>query len=85
MTSPSTRRLLKESTDLHKNPSPYFTAAPTSDENLHDWHFTLAGPPESNSLCHRLLPRPHHLPRQLPPPAALLPLPDPLRPLRGQP
>ena len=45
MTAPSTRRLLKESTDLHKNPSPYFTAAPTSDENLHDWHFTLAGPP----------------------------------------
>lgn len=45
MTSPSTRRLLKESTDLHKNPSPYFTAAPTSDSNLHDWHFTLAGPP----------------------------------------
>ncbi|KAJ5166013.1 Ubiquitin conjugating enzyme (UbcF) [Penicillium capsulatum] len=41
----STRRLLKESTDLHKNPSPYFTAAPISDENLHDWHFTLAGPP----------------------------------------
>ena len=45
MTSPSTRRLLKESTDLHKNPSPYFTASPTSDSNLHDWHFTLAGPP----------------------------------------
>ncbi|KAJ5102133.1 Ubiquitin conjugating enzyme (UbcF) [Penicillium alfredii] len=45
MTSPSTRRLLKESTDLHKNPSPYFTAAPISDSNLHDWHFTLAGPP----------------------------------------
>ncbi|KAJ5159663.1 Ubiquitin-conjugating enzyme [Penicillium canariense] len=44
MTSPSTRRLLKESTDLQKNPSPYFTASPTSD-NLHDWHFTLAGPP----------------------------------------
>ncbi|KAJ5585047.1 uncharacterized protein N7459_004847 [Penicillium hispanicum] len=45
MTSPSTKRLLKESTDLHKNPSPYFTAAPVSDSNLHDWHFTLAGPP----------------------------------------
>ncbi|KAJ5672161.1 Ubiquitin-conjugating enzyme [Penicillium longicatenatum] len=45
MTSPSTKRLLKESTDLHKNPSPYFTAAPISDTNLHDWHFTLAGPP----------------------------------------
>ncbi|KAJ5347697.1 hypothetical protein MYU51_009657 [Penicillium brevicompactum] len=47
MASPSTRRLLKESTDLHKNPSPYFSAAPTSDSNLHDWHFTLAGPPSS--------------------------------------
>ncbi|KAJ5913718.1 hypothetical protein N7504_002601 [Penicillium tannophilum] len=45
MTSPSTKRLLKESTDLYKNPSPYFTAAPISDTNLHDWHFTLAGPP----------------------------------------
>lgn len=45
MTSQSTKRLLKESTDLHKNPSPYFTASPTSDTNLHDWHFTLAGPP----------------------------------------
>ena len=45
MTSPSTKRLLKESTDLHKNPSPYFSAAPVCDSNLHDWHFTLAGPP----------------------------------------
>ncbi|KAJ5894657.1 hypothetical protein N7495_006348 [Penicillium taxi] len=45
MASPSTRRLLKESTDIHRNPSPYFTAAPISDTNLHDWHFTLAGPP----------------------------------------
>ncbi|CAL5873284.1 uncharacterized protein PFLUO_LOCUS7555 [Penicillium psychrofluorescens] len=45
MTSPSTKRLLKESTDLHKHPSPYFTAHPTSESNLHDWHFTLAGPP----------------------------------------
>lgn len=45
MTSPSTKRLLKESTDLHKNPSPYFAAAPVTDTNLHDWHFTLAGPP----------------------------------------
>lgn len=45
MASASTRRLLKESTDLHKSPSPYFTASPINDENLHDWHFTLAGPP----------------------------------------
>ncbi|KAJ5782525.1 hypothetical protein N7457_004299 [Penicillium paradoxum] len=47
MSSPSARRLLKESSDLHKNPSPYFTAGPTSDSNLHDWHFTLAGPPST--------------------------------------
>jgi ubiquitin-conjugating enzyme E2 J1 len=56
MTSPSTRRLLKESTDLHKNPSPYFTAAPVNDTNLHDWHFTLVGPPSptpyANGLYH---------------------------------
>ncbi|BCS01832.1 ubiquitin-conjugating enzyme E2 [Aspergillus luchuensis] len=43
--SPSTRRLLKESTDLQTNPSPYFHAAPVSDTNLFDWHFTLLGPP----------------------------------------
>ncbi|PYH66760.1 ubiquitin-conjugating enzyme E2 [Aspergillus vadensis CBS 113365] len=43
--SPSTRRLLKESTDLQTNPSPYFHAAPVSDSNLFDWHFTLLGPP----------------------------------------
>jgi len=47
MTSPSIRRLLKESTDLHKNPSPYFTAGPVDESNLHDWHFTLAGPTSS--------------------------------------
>lgn len=47
MASTSNRRLLKESSDLHKNPSPYFTASPISDTNLHDWHFTLAGPPSS--------------------------------------
>jgi ubiquitin-conjugating enzyme E2 J1 len=45
MTSPSTRRLLKESAELATHPSPYFTAHPISDSNLYDWHFTLAGPP----------------------------------------
>ncbi|KAJ5812923.1 hypothetical protein N7447_009946 [Penicillium robsamsonii] len=54
MSSPSTRRLLKESTDLHKNPSPYFTAAPISDSNLHDWHFTLAGPPSPSPYAQGL-------------------------------
>ncbi|GKZ17877.1 hypothetical protein AbraIFM66951_006897 [Aspergillus brasiliensis] len=43
--SPSTRRLLKESSDLQTNPSPYFHAAPISESNLYDWHFTLLGPP----------------------------------------
>lgn len=43
--SSSTRRLLKETTDLQKNPSPHFTASPISDTSLHDWHFTLTGPP----------------------------------------
>ncbi|OJJ88483.1 ubiquitin-conjugating enzyme E2 [Aspergillus glaucus CBS 516.65] len=43
--SSSTRRLLKETTDLQKNPSPHFTAGPISDTSLHDWHFTLTGPP----------------------------------------
>ncbi|KAJ6184061.1 hypothetical protein N7519_005362 [Penicillium mononematosum] len=51
---PSTRRLLKESSDLHKNPSPYFTAAPISDTNLHDWHFTLAGPPSPSPYAQGL-------------------------------
>ncbi|KAJ5841858.1 hypothetical protein N7534_011688 [Penicillium rubens] len=54
MSSPSTRRLLKESSDLHKNPSPYFTAAPISDTNLHDWHFTLAGPPSPSPYAQGL-------------------------------
>ncbi|KAI2789536.1 Ubiquitin-conjugating enzyme [Penicillium oxalicum] len=54
MTSPSTRRLLKESTDIHKNPSPYFTASPISDSNLHDWHFTLTGPPAPTPYAHGL-------------------------------
>ncbi|KAF7716171.1 Uncharacterized protein PECH_005447 [Penicillium ucsense] len=54
MTSPSTRRLLKESTDIHKTPSPYFTASPISDTNLHDWHFTLTGPPSPTPYAHGL-------------------------------
>ncbi|KAH8429518.1 ubiquitin-conjugating enzyme E2 [Aspergillus melleus] len=41
---PSHKRLLKEATELSTSPSPYFHAAPVQD-NLYDWHFTLAGPP----------------------------------------
>lgn len=46
--SPTIRRLLKETAELSSpssNPNPAFFAAPVSDANLHEWHFTLLGPP----------------------------------------
>lgn len=46
--SPTIRRLLKETSELSasaKNPTPAFYAAPVSDSDLHEWHFTLLGPP----------------------------------------
>lgn len=46
--SPTIRRLLKETAELSSpssNPNPAFYAAPVSDADLHDWHFTLLGPP----------------------------------------
>ena len=46
--SPTIRRLLKETAELSAsspNPNPTFHAAPVSDSNLHEWHFTLLGPP----------------------------------------
>lgn len=46
--SPTIRRLLKETAELSAsspNPSPAFHAAPVSDADLHEWHFTLLGPP----------------------------------------
>ncbi|KAL4931980.1 ubiquitin-conjugating enzyme E2 [Aspergillus undulatus] len=45
--SRSLRRLMKEASELTTSPSPHFHAAPVSDENLFDWHFTLAGPPST--------------------------------------
>ncbi|KAL4807602.1 ubiquitin-conjugating enzyme/RWD-like protein [Aspergillus unguis] len=45
--SRSLRRLMKEAAELSSSPSPHFHAAPTTDSNLFDWHFTLAGPPET--------------------------------------
>ncbi|KAL4939935.1 ubiquitin-conjugating enzyme/RWD-like protein [Aspergillus oleicola] len=45
--SRSLRRLMKEATELSSSPSPHFHAAPVSDENLFDWHFTLTGPPST--------------------------------------
>ncbi|KEF55803.1 ubiquitin-conjugating enzyme E2 J1 [Exophiala aquamarina CBS 119918] len=46
--SPTIRRLLKETAELSSpssSPNPAFYAAPVSDADLHDWHFTLLGPP----------------------------------------
>jgi ubiquitin-conjugating enzyme E2 J1 len=46
--SPTIRRLLKETAELSAgslNPNPTFHAAPVSESNLHEWHFTLLGPP----------------------------------------
>ena len=52
----SLRRLMREATELATSPSPDFHAAPTSDTNLYDWHFTLTGPPSpslySNGIYH---------------------------------
>lgn len=47
--SPTIRRLLKETAELSSpssNPNPAFFAAPVSDADLHEWHFTLLGPPD---------------------------------------
>jgi len=46
--SPTIRRLLRETAELSSassNPNPAFHAAPVSDADLHEWHFTLVGPP----------------------------------------
>ncbi|ETN41671.1 uncharacterized protein HMPREF1541_03607 [Cyphellophora europaea CBS 101466] len=46
--SPTIRRLLRETAELSPsapNPSAAFHAAPVSDADLHEWHFTLLGPP----------------------------------------
>ena len=59
--APSTtlRRLLKETAELSPSapkPNPSFHAAPVSDSDLHEWHFTLLGPPGpspyANGLYH---------------------------------
>ncbi|KAL9110173.1 MAG: hypothetical protein Q9227_005233 [Pyrenula ochraceoflavens] len=46
--SPTLRRLMREAAELSPSsptPSPHFHAAPLSDSNLFEWHFTLVGPP----------------------------------------
>ena len=50
MTAPL-RRLMKEAAELNTSPSPHFHAAPISDSNLFEWHFTLAGPPAPSAYA----------------------------------
>ncbi|KAI9052132.1 hypothetical protein LZ554_003494 [Drepanopeziza brunnea f. sp. 'monogermtubi'] len=45
--SPTIKRILREASELATSPSPDFHAAPASDADLFDWHFTLRGPPSS--------------------------------------
>ncbi|PKY05569.1 UBC-like protein [Aspergillus campestris IBT 28561] len=45
------RRLMKEAAELNASPSPHFHAAPISDSNLFEWHFTLAGPPAPSAYA----------------------------------
>ncbi|KAL2075083.1 hypothetical protein VTL71DRAFT_25 [Oculimacula yallundae] len=45
--SPTIKRILREAQELANSPSPDFHAAPASDADLFDWHFTLRGPPTS--------------------------------------
>jgi ubiquitin-conjugating enzyme E2 J1 len=39
---------VREAAELSNSPSPDFHAAPASDSDLFDWHFTLRGPPASS-------------------------------------
>jgi len=45
--SPTIKRILREAQELSSSPSPDYHAAPASDSDLFDWHFTLRGPPSS--------------------------------------
>ncbi|KAG9242097.1 ubiquitin-conjugating enzyme/RWD-like protein [Calycina marina] len=46
--SPTIKRILREAAELSTAPSPDLHAAPASDSNLFEWHFTLRGPPSSS-------------------------------------
>lgn len=45
---PAIKRLMNEFKDLQKNPSATIHAAPISDSNLFDWHFTIKGSIDSS-------------------------------------
>lgn len=44
--SPTIKRILKEASELSTNPDPSLHASPL-DADLFEWHFTLAGPPNT--------------------------------------
>ncbi|CAK3862696.1 Hypothetical predicted protein [Lecanosticta acicola] len=44
MPPPTTKRILKEASELASQPSPDYHAAPL-ETDLYEWHFTLRGPP----------------------------------------
>lgn len=67
--SPTLRRLLKETAELSitaPNPNPSFHAAPVSDSDLHEWHFTMLGPPAPSPYAHGLYHGRITLPTQYP-------------------
>ncbi|KAJ9663665.1 hypothetical protein H2198_000677 [Neophaeococcomyces mojaviensis] len=71
--SPTIRRLLKETKELSPSaphPNPTFHAAPVSDDNLHEWHFTLLGPPApspyAGGIYHGRITLPHAYPMKPP-------------------
>ncbi|KAN0098143.1 UBC-like protein [Hyaloscypha variabilis] len=46
--SPTIKRILREASELSNSPSTDYQAAPASDADLFDWHFTIRGPPNSS-------------------------------------
>ncbi|KAE9373979.1 UBC-like protein, partial [Stipitochalara longipes BDJ] len=46
--SPTIKRILREASELSNSPSADYQAAPASDADLFDWHFTIRGPPNSS-------------------------------------
>ncbi|KAI4718349.1 UBC-like protein [Aureobasidium sp. EXF-10727] len=44
------KRILKEAAEITTNPTPDFYAAPL-EENLFEWHFTIAGPPDPSPFA----------------------------------
>lgn len=43
----SVKRILADIKEIENHPSPFFRAHPL-EENMFEWHFTIAGPPETD-------------------------------------